>query len=142
MAAHSVELTRLAIRVHLALHRARVTPAVRIWLDTSTDTGLQGEHEIQLELVQPWTWVGDVAVDCSARPFFYRVGISAAVGVDWSLRIHDRDTRRDLAVDGDRLALPKCWLVGTCVRQQAGTVIELSTRQPRRHPHWTCLRSV
>ena len=52
--------------------------------------------------------------DPSAVQLFYRLGLRAHTGAEWSIRVHDRALGRDLIVDGDALGLDKSWLVGSC----------------------------
>jgi hypothetical protein len=137
-----VEQTTLVIEVELRLHGAPVQPAVRMWVDSGSESDLQSETEVALKPHGPNAWLGSVTFE-GALSFFYRLGISAAPGVDWWLRIHPLGSQRDLlVVDGDRLATAKSWLLGTCLTTlpDSSKVIDLDSKRRLLRPQPRALR--
>jgi hypothetical protein len=106
--------TSLEIAVELKLGSAHLLPDVRFWVDSGFSGDLRSEAEVELELERKWCWTGTLTIDHVRPCFFYRLGISARAGVDWTLRIRDRASGRDVLVDEDRITTAKCWLLGSC----------------------------
>jgi hypothetical protein len=138
----------IELRVSLEITSPSCKPEVRAWIDLEPDIGLDSEVELPLRQLSGPEWVGCFTL-AQARPqrFLYRLGLAAEAGVDWSLRVHSRRSRRDILLDGDTLATAKCWLVGSCCvprtehRRVAGMASALSAeradgaRSPERDPH-------
>jgi hypothetical protein len=105
-----VELT-----VTLSLAERGLIPQARAWVDLQPDGSLHSELELPLHPLGPGRWmavmgIGEPTPEC----FFYRLGIVAHVGAQWSLKVRDRDLGRDILADTDTLTSPKCWLIGSC----------------------------
>lgn len=106
----------LEVVIDLTPADAGATPDVRCFVDRGSTSDLDGETELSLAITQRWRWQGTLLV-AHRGGFFYRLGISALGGADWSLRIHDPGRRCDVLVDGDAITTGKCWLVGSCELQ-------------------------
>lgn len=121
--------TLIDLVLELRLRDRGVIPEVRAWVDLEPSSDLDSETELQLELRRQWMWSGTFLVARSglASGFFYRLGLRATAGAEWSLRVHDRTLRRDILEDNDALAVPKCWLVGSCALAAS------TTEDPHRH---------
>jgi hypothetical protein len=112
----TVERRLVELVLELRLPDRRVVPSARAWVDLEPSGNLCSETEVQLELRRHWMWCGTFLVGrgSPSSGFFYRLGLRAATGAEWSLRVHDRTLRRNLLEDSDTLAMSKCWLVGSC----------------------------
>jgi hypothetical protein len=126
--------TSLEIAVELRMGPEQSAPDVRFWVDAGWSADLGSEIEVALELRRRWVWIGTLTLPQPAPSFFYRLGISACAGVDWTLRIHQPGSGRDLMVDEDRMTMPKCWLLGSCDLPRArpdGAACELKAASTR-----------
>jgi hypothetical protein len=105
----------IELSVSLDLPADGGTPEVRAWIDLEPDIGLDTELELSMRQVTDTEWVGCFTL-IGTRPqrFLYRLGLAAEPGTHWSLRVRHRGLQRDILVDGDTLAISKCWFVGSC----------------------------
>jgi hypothetical protein len=138
--------TSLEIAIELKLGGAHLLPDVRFWIDSGFSGDLRSESEVDLELQRRWCWKGTLTSDHVRPCFFYRLGISARAGVDWTLRIHDRASGRDVLVDEDRITTAKCWLLGSCDLLRpaavAATIEPASSARRRGQTHASSLVTV
>jgi len=105
----------IELTVTLSLAERGLTPQVRAWVDLHPDGSLHSELELPLHAQRPGRWTAMMGIaEPTPECFFYRLGIVSHVGAQWSLKVRDRDRRRDILVDTDTLTSPKCWLIGSC----------------------------
>jgi len=104
----------IQVSLTLQLEREQVVPEVRAWVDLAIGGRLHCEHELQLDLLDRWSWHGEF-VAREPGPFLYRVAIRAHAGAHWSLCMHDHALERCLFSDADELAVDKSHLVGSVV---------------------------
>jgi hypothetical protein len=99
--------------------RSRIQQA-RAWVDLEPDGSLHSELELPLHAQGPGRWMGVMGVaEPTPECFFYRLGIVAHAGAQWSLKVRDRALGRDILVDTDTLTSSKCWLIGSCALSAA-----------------------
>lgn len=92
----------------------------RAWVDLEPDGSLHSELELPLHPQGPGRWMGVMGVaEPTPECFFYRLGIVAHAGAQWSLKVRDRALGRDILVDTDTLTASKCWLIGSCALSAA-----------------------
>ena len=97
----------------------RCRPDVRAFVDLHPEANLNSEIELRLWPEQGNQWRGIFSINEPCEQFVYRIGIAAHPDASWRMRIRNRNLGVDLLVDGDRLLLPKSWLIGECcVRPQ------------------------
>jgi hypothetical protein len=105
----------IELTVTLSLAERGLTPQARAWVDLQPDGSLHSELELPLHPRGSGRWMGVMGVaEPTPECFFYRLGIVAHAGAQWSLKVRDRDRGRDILVDTDTLTSPKCWLIGSC----------------------------
>ena len=105
----------IELTVTLRLAERGLIPQARAWVDLQPDGGLHSELELPLHAQASGRWMGVMGVaEPTPECFFYRLGIVAHAGAQWSLKVRDRDRRRDILVDTDTLTSSKCWLIGSC----------------------------
>lgn len=105
----------IELSVTLGITEHGLIPQARAWVDLEPEGNLHSELELPLHPQGPARWLGVMGVaepipDC----FFYRLGIVAHAGAQWSLKVRDRALGRDILVDTDTLTSSKCWLIGSC----------------------------
>src|SRR5690349_20622633 len=106
-------LVELSVSVRSVQSRIVQQSLTWAWLDPDADS--HREFELPLLLHADWRWVGVMGfAETSAENFFYRLGIVAHAGAEWSLNVRDRTTGRDILFDTDMLTSAKCWLIGSC----------------------------
>jgi hypothetical protein len=121
----------IELSVTLTIAERGLTPMARAWVDLEPDGSLHSELELPLHLQGAGRWMGVMGVaeptpDC----FFYRLGIVAHAGAQWSLKVRDRALGRDILVDTDTLTSSKCWLIGSCALSAAALGDDLTPRTP------------
>lgn len=102
-------------RVRLGATEPGCEPAVRAWVDLEPQLSFESELELPLRRIRGSEWTAALSVSDKSPPcFLYRLGLAAHPGAVWSLTVRHRGLARDILIDGDTLALAKCWLVGVC----------------------------
>lgn len=110
------QASQARVELQLSLPSSAVVsiPQVRLLVDLESSRSLHSEIEVALELASRWLFRGGFSIDpAGSSVLLYRLGICAAPGALWTLRV--RDARgRYLLRDADTLEAPKSWLVGSC----------------------------
>ena len=131
----------IEVLVAIEFDSTRCTPEVGAWVDLRPGVGLRSEFALPLERCTAQTWRGAFTIgDSEPGYFLYRFGLAAHEGAHWTLNIRHRTQVRvsSVLVDGDCFAIPKHWLVGTCVVPNRHSRVEAlaedndQTRRPTR----------
>jgi hypothetical protein len=108
----------IELKLSLVLAQAHSAPQARVWLDLEPDQGLNSEVELALWSSGKGQWRGRFTLDEGRHgDFSYRVGLFAHAEAEWSLSFRSCNLGAELLTDGDRLASPKAWLIGSCSAQ-------------------------
>ena len=129
-------LTVVELNLRLPPELGQPPPEVRFWVDLEPAGPLRTESEVALALERPWVYRGTFTVEPTGQAHvFYRLGLCAAPGSSWSLRIRDGAEGPWLLTDGDTLDRGKCWLVGSCplgTARRPAELFRLEDYRPRR----------